>query len=316
MSDSRLVSYIAKGLSEGKKKEDVISDLIKGGWPEKDIKEASSEVEKLLQNEIAETESKSGRIYDIKKWRNFFLLIFIPLFILSYFAKEKFKTADYISPQSLMEPEQTEADIEPFEFEKDGFVYNLTPLYSYDISGLVVHRLDYNTWYSLSRTDKLFTTDLCIIWGENLKSKAYQNKSLSVKQDFRFCLFSYGGDLVFNGREVSNNHLLVNNKEVAVVLKKVSVGDQVRIKGYLVNVEAKALDGKTEKMAEWKDMRWQTSVTREDSGGGACEIIYATSLQILKKGNEFYHGLFAVSSFVLLLVILWMIFDFVYGFIK
>jgi len=48
----------------------------------------------------------------------------------------------------------------------------------------------------------------------------------------------------------------------------VRAGDRVRIDGWLVNVEAG--DG-------W---RWRSSLTREDSGSGACELVYACAISL------------------------------------
>jgi len=52
-------------------------------------------------------------------------------------------------------------------------------------------------------------------------------------------------------------------------LKAVKPGDTVRIRGYLVQVEGK--DG-------W---RWRSSLTRDDTGGGACELIFIQELDVL-----------------------------------
>ena len=46
-------------------------------------------------------------------------------------------------------------------------------------------------------------------------------------------------------------------------------GDRVRINGWLV--EANAADG-------W---RWRSSTSRDDSGGGACEVVYVCSISRL-----------------------------------
>ena len=48
--------------------------------------------------------------------------------------------------------------------------------------------------------------------------------------------------------------------------RDVEAGDRVRIDGWLVQVNAP--DG-------W---RWRSSLTREDSGGGACEVVYVCSI--------------------------------------
>ena len=56
--------------------------------------------------------------------------------------------------------------------------------------------------------------------------------------------------------------MLPANDEVARALRAVRKDDTVRIDGWLV--QAEAADG-------W---RWRSSTTREDTGAGACELVY------------------------------------------
>ena len=53
--------------------------------------------------------------------------------------------------------------------------------------------------------------------------------------------------------------------DVAAALRRIERGDRVRIDGWLVQVEG-------------EDWRWRSSLTRDDSGGGACELVYACSI--------------------------------------
>jgi len=89
-------------------------------------------------------------------------------------------------------------------------------------------------------------------------------------------------NFVFNGDELSNNHLIASTPYIEKVIRSMRTGDQIMISGKLVNVEAKAI-GKREKY-ESADISWQTSVVRGDSMGGACEIIYVTDAKIIKRG--------------------------------
>jgi hypothetical protein len=52
-------------------------------------------------------------------------------------------------------------------------------------------------------------------------------------------------------------------------LKKIKKNDQIKFKGYLVNVDSQ--DG-------W---RWNSSTTRNDTGGGACEIVLIDDISLL-----------------------------------
>lgn len=244
--------------------------------------------------------------FTVKKFR-FRIFIFLLLsFVVTYFLQDNYKFVKDISKESLKWPVQTDVSEEnPINFNKNGFAYSVHPVADYDISGLVVHKLDYNKWYSLSRTDELFTTDLCVIWGGNLRSGNYRSLSTSVSQDQRFCFFKYSYDKPMNNSEISNNHLLVNNPKIEKALADIRAGDQVRIRGFLADVNAVVL-GETKKY-EWKEAGWKTSVSRDDGGAGACEIIYVTDLQILKKGNFIFHLLHDISKWAILLVVVWVL---------
>ena len=60
----------------------------------------------------------------------------------------------------------------------------------------------------------------------------------------------------------ANMHIIPANNAVKSQLKKLRVGQVVTIKGQLV--EAKTAKG-------WV---WRSSLTREDTGNGACELMY------------------------------------------
>jgi hypothetical protein len=240
----------------------------------------------------------------MQQYRTRLTLLFLLFLIVGYFGKGNFKAINDIHPEVFIEPVQMPVTSKtPIEFQKDGFSYKLTPLFDYRISGLVIHRMDYNKWYSLSRTDKTFTTDLCIVWGYNIKSGAYKNKSLSIKQDFRFCLYSYWGGEPIKNEQLSNNHLIIRDSDVKKINDSIEVGDQIRIIGKLVNVHADAIG--TAGTYEPKVADWTTSTTRSDASGGACEIIYVEKIEILKKGNIVYHAVYDIGKYGIAFVFFW-----------
>jgi hypothetical protein len=69
-------------------------------------------------------------------------------------------------------------------------------------------------------------------------------------------------------RQGANMHMVPAGKEILKILRSVRRGDLISVDGYLVDV---ASDG------GW---RWRTSLSRTDTGGGACEIFWAERLVI------------------------------------
>jgi len=63
-------------------------------------------------------------------------------------------------------------------------------------------------------------------------------------------------------------HMIPADDRIEKMLKSVRPGEVVKLSGYLVQVNAS--DG-------W---HWKSSLTREDTGNGACEVVYVKELVV------------------------------------
>jgi hypothetical protein len=66
----------------------------------------------------------------------------------------------------------------------------------------------------------------------------------------------------------ANMHMIPADSRIEKTLKSIRPGQKIRLSGDLV--EANASDG-------W---HWKSSLTREDTGNGACEVIYVKSISV------------------------------------
>ncbi len=271
-------------------------------------------IKKQKTEKIDYTEKKLKK-QKYKKIERFFFWSLLLFLIFSFFARNNFKSVKNPSEELFFEPVKTElSDHEPIEISKDGFRFTLTPLYDYKMSALVVNRLNYN-WFSLTRSDNVFPMDLCVTWGENIKNGSYRDKSVSFRQDFRFCLGSWGRDSDFIWAEVSNNHLVIDDDRILKKAMSIVEGDQIRLKGKLVNVKIENIDGKLGKY-ENQLSNWNSSVNIGDSGAGACEVIFVEELEIIKKANPIFFYGFQITSFILVIFIIWKIGIFFYEILR
>jgi hypothetical protein len=140
----------------------------------------------------------------------------------------------------------------------------LRPLAGLSIDARVLSREDYAT----GRESRLSPTDLALGWGA-MRDDAVLAQ-LDVRQSARWFTYRWRGapslpadDVV---RSAANMHMIPANRLVATTLRGVRAGDRVRIDGWLV--EADAGDG-------W---RWRSSLTREDTGSGACEVVFVCAI--------------------------------------
>jgi hypothetical protein len=227
------------------------------------------------------------------------------LLLVSYWQKNNYRSISDINSEIINNPSQEElADKSPIIFTKNGYRYELTPLYKYKLEALVVHEMSYDVWYSLSNYDTVFPKDVCAVWGRNIAEKIYRHPSLKFSQDYRFCNYRAGPGVNLDTTAVSNTHLIANSDEIIRKIKKIKASDQVKIEGKLVNVKADFVGGE-KKRFDFEKFTMNTSIVREDSGAGACEILYVEKLEILKNGNPIWKTIFAVSSYAFGILILW-----------
>ena len=151
----------------------------------------------------------------------------------------------------------------------------LSFLYSYDIEALVVHRKNHTANHL---EDKLAPVDLALAWGTVAQYNqeidfnwSQSGRWYSWEVDSLDALNPVGGVQGIISQS-SNNHLIFSNKSIEKKAKKIKAGDHIRIQGYLVNVNAVKTDGS-------KGFSVNSSTSREDTGAGACEVIYVKDIQ-------------------------------------
>ncbi len=143
--------------------------------------------------------------------------------------------------------------------------YVLTPLQSFEIEARVLSA----EHYSFGREADLAPVDLALGWGA-MSDEAVLSK-IDISQSKRF--YHWHVDAFPIPREQiesnsANMHMIPATSTIEKTLKSVRAGQVVKLSGYLV--EAKAQDG-------W---HWRSSLSRTDTGNGACELVYVKSLQI------------------------------------
>lgn len=218
------------------------------------------------------------------------------------------RSVSEIEPALLAEPVQSPAtNAAPVTFTRNDYRYEVTPVAQYQLTGLIVHTLNYS-WFSIDRSEKAFPVDVCMIWGDNLRNNVHRNRSVQFSQDCRWCNVQWHGNVPFNLNQISNNHLLTADPKMESRLKSLLAGDQVRLTGKLVNVKA-VLIGQAGQY-DSTSATWNTSTTRTDSGAGACEVILVEKVEILLSGNPLSRTVFRMSLYGLGLVSLWSVIAF------
>lgn len=226
--------------------------------------------------------------------------------VVSFFMRTKLPEPEELLEDLAVDPVQMETAVEPFELEKSNVQWQIEPLYEYSVKGLVVSAKRYD-FMAMLDSSHFYPLDLCLVWGDNLQNEAY--RKARFWQDHRWCLWQTTCKVSLNGKQVSNNHLVPVSDEIYKKMQKAKKGDQVLVEGYLISAEGKALEEASKYTPE--QMKYESSTSRDDSGGGACEFIYVTNFEILQKGQFWISLAYDVSKLVLVgTVVLWVIFFF------
>ncbi len=203
-------------------------------------------------------------------------------------------------PDLMRNPSQLQTSEEPFVFEYRGQEYSVDPQASYDISGLVVSHNNILAWWDIYHDeDSVDIKDICLIWGDNADQDIYNNMRFwneSVSCHFQSINIPTGQR--FKGDALSNNHLLSDDPEVREKIKEVRTGDQIRMKGYLINYHRSDIPESVRK----------SSLTRSDTAGFACEVMFVTQLDFLKKAPRFWHRIYDFTHAWLLTILMIKIF--------
>ena len=159
-------------------------------------------------------------------------------------------------------PIQSGLPREAARFQAEGFTF--VPMARFDVDARVLSRKDYR----FGRYARFCPVDLALGWGDMARDEVVE--ALQIRQDNRF-YFWRTREFPIPRRDIetqsANMHLVPATPEALAALRGVRKGHRVRIGGYLVNVRHE------------NGERWKTSTSREDTGAGACEIIFVTRLE-------------------------------------
>ena len=148
----------------------------------------------------------------------------------------------------------------PFKFKG----LTITPLAEYKIKARVLSRHRYTT----GKEAKISPMDLALGWGRMADPNII--KDIHISQWGRWYYWKTK-KFPIPRREIethsANTHIIPANNEVYKTLKKIKKGDIIYLEGKLVRVNG-------------KNWYWQSSMSRKDTGGGSCELVWTEKLEI------------------------------------
>lgn len=155
---------------------------------------------------------------------------------------------------------------DPIIWEKDN--YSFTAIAEFNIELRVLSIKSY-------RSDEMSSfspLDIAAGWSK-MSDQSILDK-ISIKQQHRWYVWNVQ-QFPIPQKEIelnsTNIHIIPANNNVNSLLEKIIKGNILKLRGYLVNVKSN------------KNKRtWKTSTKRNDTGSGACEILWTEEVLILK----------------------------------
>ena len=146
--------------------------------------------------------------------------------------------------------------------------FMITPLADFTMTARVLSRADYRFDHAAA----LSPTDLAFGWGRMSENSVLAE--LDISQSNRWYYYHWStavppiprDEIV---RSSANMHMIPADNDVRAALKLVRPGDIVHLEGQLI--EARGRDGSD----------WRSSMTRDDTGDGACEVVYVRKLVVM-----------------------------------
>jgi hypothetical protein len=146
--------------------------------------------------------------------------------------------------------------------------FNFKALAEYQIKARVLSRNN----FSIGKESEISPLDLALGWGP-MSDQSVIDK-LDISQSNRW--YRWKADVLpIPAKEISLNsanvHIIPKEENVEEKFDKVYIGSLIEMKGYLVEVIT--LDG-------W---RWKSSLKRDDTAGGSCELFWVEDLVVFDK---------------------------------
>lgn len=192
--------------------------------------------------------------------KNLFIFLFVVALLWNFLIP---KPKPHWEGQLVSEdPIQTSKDLPP-SWTRKGFTF--TPRAKYHIRAVVLSKHHY---WAADEEDKISPYDFALGWGPMSIAKVIN--ALDISQDGRWYHYSWQNDPPIDVNEIithsANNHIIPDNPHVLKEVEAVKRFEIVDLDGYLVDVSRP--DG-------WS---WHTSLSRGDSGGGSCEVIWVKDI--------------------------------------
>ena len=205
-------------------------------------------------------------------------LLLLIIFLLAFFGcdRPKLTGVEFEKIDTSQDPRQTPCRSgESISRRIKGGSVSITPLAEYKISGVVVSKKSYSDDWE----GEISPVDLAIAWGKLAEPDF--GRYITFSHGYRWYRYQWkvGGpfDAMYVIAHSANNHIIPARENIQRALKVIKKKDRVVLEGYLVNLKG---------TYKGREVAWNTSMSRTDTGNGSCELFYVSKVRIDNRVYE------------------------------
>lgn len=148
--------------------------------------------------------------------------------------------------------------------------FSINPRATYALKAVVLSK---HSYWAGSKEDTLAPFDVALGWGQ--MSNAAIINQLTFTQSGRWYNYRWRHNPPIDVNDIirhsSNHHLIPANRDILKAIKNIKTHDIIELKGYLVDIQSTK-----------ENWYWHTSLSRDDSRGGSCEVFWVTHINPVK----------------------------------
>lgn len=194
---------------------------------------------------------------------------FIAVVALTWFAYGWITAPITYPPGVLIAAEPSQTALTPKDSAFDSGKFHLQPLAHFALDARVLHR----KIYRYDRPAALVPVDLAVGWGA-MSDQAVLDQ-LKVSQSARFFWYEWQHQPPIPQNDIiahaTNLHLIPSSAAIAARCKSLRAGELIHLRGLLVEATGPEIG------------TWRSSLSRTDSGNGACELVWVEELHDLAR---------------------------------
>jgi hypothetical protein len=198
------------------------------------------------------------------------LLVFLIIAVLCYDYWHSHRPITY-EPGVLIASDPTQENLPGNEPAFDFRDFHLKPLARFALDARLLH----SRVYRFDPGAPLVPIDLAVGWGPMSDQQVLDH--IHISQSMRFFWYQYQNPPPIAKEEIishaTNIHIIPSTPELAAACKSLRCGAIVHLSGELVEATGPHIG------------TWRSSLSRTDTGNGACELLYLEEMEILSADS-------------------------------